>query len=112
MTGIHLSEEWMNCQVSASGGKLENQLSSLQSKIKKHHKSCAHDLCREVMDKRNCKVIEEFMLKMSAGLDRATVNIFRTAYHIAKSNRPFTEHEPLLELLILNSVDTGTILYS
>ncbi len=38
--------------------------------------------------------------------------LFQTAYHLAKKNRPFSDHESLIELQELNGVKMGSILHS
>lgn len=38
--------------------------------------------------------------------------VFRTAYYIAKMNRPFTDHDNLIELQEKNGVNLGTSLHS
>jgi len=42
----------------------------------------------------------------------ATSNVFRTAYYIAKNNRPYTDHSGLIDLQRLNGVDVGRLLHS
>lgn len=38
--------------------------------------------------------------------------VFRTAYYLAKMNRPFTDHDTLIELKEKNGVNVGTSLHS
>ncbi len=38
--------------------------------------------------------------------------VFRTAYYLAKMNRPFTDHDSLIELQEINGVNMGTSLHS
>lgn len=38
--------------------------------------------------------------------------VFRTAYYLAKMNRPFTDHDSLIELQAINGVNMGTSLHS
>lgn len=38
--------------------------------------------------------------------------VFRTAYYLAKMNRPFTDHDNLVELQGKNGVNMGTSLHS
>ena len=39
-----------------------------------------------------------------------TCRVFRTAYYIAESNRPYTDHPDLVELQELNDVNFGRVL--
>lgn len=41
-----------------------------------------------------------------------TESVFRTAYFLAKKNRPFSDHPDLIELQKLNGLDCGVILHS
>jgi len=41
-----------------------------------------------------------------------TCRVFRTAYYIAESNRPYTDHPDLVELQELNDVNFGRVLHS
>jgi hypothetical protein len=38
--------------------------------------------------------------------------VFRTAYYLAKMNRPFSDHDDLIELQEKNGVNMGTSLHS
>ena len=49
---------------------------------------------------------------MNAAHVQATCAVFRTAYHIALSNRPFSDHFGLLDLQCENGVDIGIGLHS
>ena len=49
---------------------------------------------------------------MEEGNLRATECVFRTVYYVAKSNRPFTDHEELVVLQTQNGIDLGLILHS
>ncbi|KAM3624962.1 uncharacterized protein V6R79_004366 [Siganus canaliculatus] len=43
---------------------------------------------------------------------KETEAVFRTAYYLAKKNRPFSDHGSLIELQELNGVNMGSILHS
>jgi len=45
-------------------------------------------------------------------MKKETCRVFRTAYYIAKSNRPYTDHPDLVELQELNDVNLGRVLHS
>lgn len=42
---------------------------------------------------------------------KETEAVFQTAYHLAKKNRPFSDHESLIELQGLNGIKMGLILH-
>ncbi len=44
--------------------------------------------------------------------EEPTIKMFRTAYYLAKSNRPYSDHEELIKLQQLNGMNLGSILYS
>ena len=45
-------------------------------------------------------------------LHAETCNVFRTAYYLAKNDRPYSDHADLIELQELNGIDLGRILHS
>lgn len=109
---VYLSQEWCSHSVESSAEKREAQLSSLRVKIKKHLDSRAHQLAEKIMKSREEKILETAVEKQVTTFDNATTAVFRTAYYLAKSNRPFTDHKALLELQNLNGVNVGEILHS
>ena len=42
----------------------------------------------------------------------STMSVFRTAYYIAKRNKPFTDHPKLIDLQKANGVNVGRVLHS
>lgn len=40
------------------------------------------------------------------------LRVFRTAYYVAKSNKPFTDFESMIDLQHANSADLGRVLQS
>ncbi|XP_066570663.1 E3 SUMO-protein ligase KIAA1586-like [Amia ocellicauda] len=57
-------------------------------------------------------VIENAVEAMTDSYMKETEAVFRTAYHLAKKNRPFSDHESLIELQELNGIKMGSILHS
>jgi len=45
-------------------------------------------------------------------LFQSTVRVSRTAYYMAKNNKPFTNFESLIDLQEGNSIDMGHVLHS
>ena len=77
-TGVHLSEEWMNGEVSS-----ESQ-NNLRKKIYKHRDSLAHRRAVEISKMREKDVLSDKVLKVNAHLMQETATSFRSAHMIAK----------------------------
>uniref|UniRef100_A0A3B4THP3 HAT C-terminal dimerisation domain-containing protein n=1 Tax=Seriola dumerili TaxID=41447 RepID=A0A3B4THP3_SERDU len=101
--GVSLSIEWMNFEI---------QVSALRNKVRKHALSKAHTQAVKVAEQQNEAAIENAMEAMTESYVKETEAVFRTAHHLAKKNRPFSDHESLIELQELNGVKMGSILYS
>ena len=43
---------------------------------------------------------------------QSTARVFRTAYYVAKNNKPFTDFESLIDLQEGDSLDMGRVLHS
>lgn len=110
---MEISPEWSECKISGGkSNKKETRLSVLRNKIKKHLSSTAHQTaCTIIIDKETDVLTKQFECN-SYKIHKSTEIIFRTAYFIAKNNRPFDDHYKLLELQKLNSINTGTTLQS
>ena len=111
--GVSLSREWMNFEIQVSGqGSRTTSLSVLRNKVRKHALSKAHTQAVNVAEQQDKAAIENAMEVMTESYMKETEAVFRTAYHIAKKNRPFSDHESLIELQELNGLKMGTILHS
>ncbi|XP_039676145.1 E3 SUMO-protein ligase KIAA1586-like [Perca fluviatilis] len=101
--GVSLSREWMNFEIQVSGqGSRTTSLSVLRNKVRKHALSKAHTQAVKVAEKQKEAAIENAVETMTESYMKEAV--FRTAYHLAKKNRPFSDHESLIELQELNGV--------
>ena len=110
---MHLSEEWCSYNVAqCSSSMRETQLTSLRVKIKTHLDSVAHKTAGQIQDNMKSKRLETIASEMKAAADSETEAVFRTAYNLAKQNRPFTDHENLIMLQKLNGAKLGQILHS
>ena len=111
--GVPISEEWSthNIRCSESSNK-ETKPSSLRIKIMKHGDSRAYFLCSEIVKELNAKKLESKLSEVHARTDIETESIFRTVYEIAKCYRPYSDLPRLVELQILNGLNSGTILHS
>lgn len=111
--GVSLSREWMNFEIQASvQGSRETSLSALRNKVRKHALSKAHSQAVKMAEQQKEAVIENAVAAMTESYMKETEAVFRTAYHLAKKNRPFSDHESLIELQELNGVKMGSILHS
>lgn len=96
--GVQISMEWASFQIQGSNN--ENRdiiLSSLRNKIKRHFYSKAHALAEKIENlKKKMMCWEKNVEAMNMSVIKETK--FRNAYYLAKNNRPFTDHEALVEL--------------
>jgi hypothetical protein len=109
-----LSMNWVNCTVTVPSDKTrENILSAYSKKIKKHVESNAHVTAGiALQDMPSNSNILKSVNDASAHQQLVTENIMRTAYYIAKKNRPYSDHLDLITLQKLNSCDVGITLHS
>jgi len=107
-----LSDEWVNCKVKPYGADRSDQLMSLRKKIWKHKKSAGHNEACKVLLTRAKDELKANVVSQKEEQYHATSNVFRTAYYIAKNNRPYTDHSGLIDLQRLNGVDVGCLLHS
>jgi len=113
MRGVEISKEWSMCTVDEGNHlKKQTKLSNLRNKIKKHSDSFAHQHAYEIKkEKESEKIVKNFEAKLHKN-NVSTEYIFRTAYYIAKYNRPFDDHFKLIELQKANGISLGSILHS
>lgn len=110
--GLHVAKEWATFEVMpSSSDKRETQLSSLRNKITRHEKSIAHKQCVQISKNKCKKEVVKALDNLKVEADETTKRIFRTAYYIAKNNRPFSDHESLVELQTLNNAKLGLLLH-
>ncbi len=111
--GVQVSTEWSTFQIQGSNN--ENRdivLCSLRNKIKRHFCSKAHALAENIETLKKKMCWEKNVDAVNMSLLKETYYVFRTAYYLAKNNRPFTDHETLIELQQLNGVKMGHVLHS
>lgn len=81
-------------------------------KLKKHVDSESHKIAQNILEEGQKKRLEECFNTVLIAEEEPTSKIFRTAYYLAKNNRPFTDHEDLVRLQQINGIDLGSILHS
>jgi len=87
-------------------------LASLRNKIRRHETSKAHKIAQELTEKGRQDLLGNLVSSMSETVFAETDAVFRTAYYLAKMNRPFTDHNNLIELQEKNGVNMGASLHS
>jgi len=105
-----VASEWSNGEVYSSGSTLEKKKTNLRKKISKHKNSAAHLNAQKVIFLSEKKVIDEHISMLMVTDQENTARIFRTAYLIAKNQRPYTDMPKLTDLQELNGLDMGRIL--
>lgn len=105
--GVSVSTEWSNCQVAPNGKDRQQMLRSLRKKIFEHAQSKAHMKAEQIEASAKKEKLETLVMKMRTDEIETTKRVFRTAYYIAKSDRPFSDHQGLLELQEANGCDMG-----
>ncbi|KAK9680036.1 hypothetical protein QE152_g39474 [Popillia japonica] len=107
-----ISKEWSAFTITFSGSNKSAQLTSLRKKIFLHKQSAGHLTAETISAKADKETIENVCDKMNMSNLESTIKIFRSAYYLAKNDRPFSDHSELLELLKMNGVDIGVGLHS
>lgn len=110
--GIHCAKEWINGEVSGTGDDIRKQQANLRKKICKHRNSKAHLHCEQIVEKSTYDVMPIEVMKLSDINTKTTEYIFRTAYYIAKNQRPYSDMPKLIDLQMKNSLNMGRILQS
>ncbi|XP_025190416.1 E3 SUMO-protein ligase KIAA1586-like [Melanaphis sacchari] len=86
---VHVSSNWIQCDIVPTGNNISKQQASLRKKISKHKCSQSHISAENIIHRKK---------------------IFRTAYFIAKNQRPFLDMPKLIDLQALNGVNMGRVL--
>uniref|UniRef100_A0A3P9JP33 DUF4371 domain-containing protein n=1 Tax=Oryzias latipes TaxID=8090 RepID=A0A3P9JP33_ORYLA len=97
--GVNIAPNWVAGKICPSGHTRDVQLSSLRKKY-------MSTKTQQLTKKHSCK--HEY--QESSFLPAARV--FRTAYYVAKYNKPFTDFESLIDLQETNSINMGRVLHS
>lgn len=113
---ISLAKVWVSGTVCDSGGETKKgQQSSLRTKIREHRFSAAHTAAEKRLLAKHSDsepIIVAGLSNLSENEHLQTCKIFRTAYHIAKNDRPYTDHPDMVTLQQLNGIDMGRLLQS
>lgn len=107
-----ISLEWSNSLIEATGKDRQSKLSNIRIKIKKHNESEAHASAENTFKESQKNQLLECLNTMNIVAEDENIKLFRTAYYIAKKNRPFSDYEDLINLQQTNGVNLGKILHS
>lgn len=107
-----LSLGWVEGTVAVYGENKSKQNASLRRKLYKHKNSKNHCYATELLSKREKESLRSSVTLQQEHKFDECCKIFRTAYYVAKSDRPYSDHTSLLELQELNGVSVGRLLHS
>jgi OTU-like cysteine protease len=105
--GLHLSAEWVKCSITAQGKGRHEMLRSLRKKMSTHVSSTAHRIAQEIMQQAEKGGMDKVLQSMNSDAIEMSCKVFRTAYYLARNDRPFSDHQSLLELQQANGLDVG-----
>lgn len=112
--GVNIAIQWAEGKIAPFSSSRKTQLSSLRKKIHEHGNSKAHNEATKILETAKM----DTLINMNARRQEAifeyecTAKVFRTAYYVAKNDKPFTDFESLVDLQEANSVDLGRVLHS
>uniref|UniRef100_A0A3Q1FSS3 DUF4371 domain-containing protein n=1 Tax=Acanthochromis polyacanthus TaxID=80966 RepID=A0A3Q1FSS3_9TELE len=110
---VSTSEEWMSFKIQCLGtNDRQTDLASYSNKIRQHETSREHKIAQELTDKDSRDLLGNMVRTVSETVLAQADAVFRTAYYLAKMNRPFTDHYDLIEPQQKNGVIMGTSLHS
>ncbi|KAF3844349.1 hypothetical protein F7725_007512 [Dissostichus mawsoni] len=93
---VSMSEEWVHL-IQSSDSSRSTSLASLRNKIRRHETSRAHKIAQELTEKGGQDLVGNLVRAVSETVFADRDSVFRTAYYLAKMNRPFTDHDSLIE---------------
>ena len=104
--------EWVECKISPYGKSRAAEQTSLRKKMHDHRTSQCHKTAFKLLQVREEDILKSTVANQLQQSHTETANIFRTAYYIAHSDRPYTDHAELIKLQALNGVNVGRVLHS
>ena len=110
--GVIISARWAEGNVTSCGSTREVQLSSLRKKIHKHKNSQTHKEAINIFETAKKDALLNSNAQNEQAVFQSTARVFRTAYYVAKNNKPFIDFESLTDLQEGNSLDMGRVLHS
>ena len=128
--GVIISARWAEGNVAFYGSTRKAQLWSLRKKISEHKNNQAHKEAINILEiaKKDVlktgavdsKTVSSLCIHVLPNLNtqseqtlfQSTARVSRTAYYMAKNNKPFINFESLIDLQEGNSIDMGRVLHS
>ncbi|XP_076829399.1 E3 SUMO-protein ligase KIAA1586-like [Brachyhypopomus gauderio] len=105
--GVSIAAEWKKFSVTYYGNSQQSKLASLRKKINRHKGSTSHTIANKIYNKADEQAIETHVDTINRAFIDKTEKVFRSAYFLAKQDRPYSDHPHLIELQELNGVDLG-----
>lgn len=84
----------------------------MRKKIREHKLSASHIEAVKVQAVAKCNILPETVIEQQKEVLATTCCIFRTAYYVAKNDRPYLDHPELIDLQRTNGCNIGRILHS
>uniref|UniRef100_A0A3Q1CEZ2 Uncharacterized protein n=1 Tax=Amphiprion ocellaris TaxID=80972 RepID=A0A3Q1CEZ2_AMPOC len=110
--GVNIAANWAEGKICLFGQTREIQLTSLRKKIHEHKNSLAHKEADKILQTAKKDILMNINATSQEFAFETTARVFRTAYYVAKSNKPFTDFESLIDLQEANSMNLGHVLHS
>ena len=98
--------------VSYTGDDVSKQKTSLRRKIYDHKNSMTHIRAGEIVEESKKDRLKKGFKEQHKGQFETTERLIRSAYAVAKNNRPYVSYQEYCELQQANGLDIGTCLHS
>ena len=111
--GVNISTQWAYGNVTFYGCTRTVQLSSLRKTICEHRNLKAHQDTINIPETAKKDALLNLNAQTEQTAFQSTARVFRTAYYVARTSKPFTDFEKLINLQQTNySIDMGRVLHS
>lgn len=107
---MHVLSNWTQCEIIPSGDSLSKRMACLRKKISKHKCSQFHISTENIIHRSKLETMDLQIIKNNKLQYESIEKIFRTAYFIAKNQRPFLGMPKLIDLQALNGINMGRVL--
>jgi len=109
---VQLSKEWSCGLIQPYGETRAKLVLSLRKKIYEHRDSASHKAAESVQKTASSETLKTVVTEQQTEHVESTCKVFRTVYYLAQNNRPFLDHQGLVQLQILNGAQLGRMLHS
>ena len=103
--GLKVSKEWSTTSVTFSGHSRSAQLTSVRKKCLIHAKSQFHVNVVNILESAINNSLPNAIYQLHKSEYVSTSKLFKSAYFLAKKDRPFSDHFDLLQLQDLKGAD-------